>query len=111
MISKDKIEIAMFYQEGVPPFVIGVNGMVDIDSMHLIEVEADYYVYENDKDDGTYFFDVEYIESQDSPDGRVEISAHWELTQTNFEPFPGPPAPTWRDYEDPLQYADDSIPF
>ena len=87
MIDTTKIEVALLYQAGDPPFVCGVSGMIDLDSLKRIQDDAveDFLEFEDDSEDGTYFFDVEWMPAQVGQDGRIEIPGYWSLTLTEFK--------------------------
>ena len=106
MIIRNKIEIAVFYQSGDDPFICGINGMIDTASLNEIEMDLVGEAWDFESGDGVYIFEVEHVNAQVDGEGRTEIADHWELAEMWMEPTTGQTEPSWRDYEDPPEYAD-----
>jgi len=99
-INKKDPLIEILFQEGDPPFICGVNGMVTTGVLDKIESDVtENAVNYFDQGDGVYLFEASYFSGQYGEFGRCELAPCWELDLVLFTPNP------WDDV-DPEDFVD-----
>ena len=83
--DRKKTIIEVFMQKGDPAFICGVNGHITTETMEAIEKDINEN-RDDDEKDGRYLYEITYIEAQTGDEGRIELPAHWDLSEIAFEP-------------------------